>query len=255
MDIGLHKKTAIVTGGSSGLGRCIVELLLSEGMNVATCGRSSEKLKRLAYDHKGAALYIRPVDVRNDKDMTSFVNYTAARFGGIDGVVANAGFGFSGNIFNTPTEVWTSQLTLKVLGVINLVIPAIPHLKKSVCGRVVIINSTTADRPTPEMAAVCAARSAVDNLAKTLTLELASDCICVNTINLGVIDTGRQKERHGDSGSSLSYADWQATEVSRRNIPFQRFGLAKEVAPFIALCLSPLCSYTTGSRIQIGGGL
>ncbi len=255
MDIKLAEKTAIVTGGSSGLGRCIVELLLSEGMNVATCGRSSEKLDRLAYDHQGDALYTRSVDVRDDKGMVSFVNDTATRFGGLDGVVANAGFGFSGNIFNTPTEAWTAQLTLKVMGVINLVMPAIPHLKNSACGRVVIINSTMADRPAPEMAAVCAARSAVDNLAKTLTLELASDCICVNTINLGVIDTERQKERHGASESSLNYADWQTAEVERRNIPFQRFGQAKEVAPFIALCLSPLCSYTTGSRIQIGGGL
>lgn len=255
MDLGLAGKTAIVTGGTSGLGRCLVNFLLSEGMNVATCGRSLERLKGLEQAHKGKPLYTRSVDVRHDADMTDFVTDAAARFGGIDGVVANAGYGCSGDVFHTPQEVWQTQLTLKVMGVINLVTPAVPYLKKSVCGRVVIINSTTADNPAPEMAAVCAARSAVDNLAKTLTYELAADSICVNTINLGVIDTDRQKERHSASGSSLSYADWQAVEVQRRNIPFQRFGLTKEVVPFVALCLSPLSSYATGSRIRVGGGL
>jgi NAD(P)-dependent dehydrogenase (short-subunit alcohol dehydrogenase family) len=254
VDLRLDGRAVIVTGGSSGIGRAIVELVLGEGAHVATCARSAGSLDQLQRDIQSSRLIAETVDVRDQVAMAAFVDDVAMRFGRLDGVVANAGTGMSGRVFDASEADWIDQLSVKILSVTNLVNPAVSHMRHSDAGRIVIMNSITAKMPEPTMAVVSAARAAVANLSRTLAMELAPDRICVNVINIGAIATERQVARFRQSGSHLSYEAWCREDAVRRRIALGRYGQAEEVAPIVALCLSPLSSYMTGATIDAHGG-
>ena len=157
-------------------------------------------------------------------------------------------------MLDTPPAAWVSQYEMKILSVINTVQAAVPYLRQSDAGRVVIMNGVTANVPDPEMAAVSASRAAVKQVAGMLAEDLAADGICVNTVNIGAIETNRQIDRYKGSGSSLTYSAWSQKEAERRGILLGRFGRTEEVSPIVMLLLSPLSSYITGSSIDVAGG-
>ncbi|MEU0886038.1 SDR family oxidoreductase [Lentzea sp. NPDC005914] len=243
MDLELAGRRYIVTGGSRGIGRAIVSLLLDEGARVATCARSDPAW--------GPEVLARAGDVRDRAWMREFVAEVSETFGGLDGVVANAGAGALGGVLDTPPEVWREQSDVKLASVLNLVEPAVAHMTE---GAVVVMNGVTARVADLDMAAVSAARAAVGSVAQMLARTLAPR-IRVNTVNLGAIRTERQYARHARSGTQLDFAVWEAEEARRRGIPLGRFGSPGEVAPIAAMLLSPRSSYVVGSTVDVSGGL
>ena len=256
MDLGMSGRSYYVTGGSRGVGRAIVELLLAEGAWVATCARDASTFNTIQDGLPRAVaqrLLVQQGDVRDQDRMASLVSAAAKALGGLDGIVANAGSGASGGVLNSAPEQWDEQFALKIHSVLNLVRPSAMYLAQSESGRVVIINSVTARVPDPSMGAVSAARAAVLHLGRLLAIELAPD-VCVNVVNLGTIATERQVSRHQESGSDLSFDEWCLQEAQRRGVLLNRLGTAAEVAPVVALLLSPLASYVTGTSIDVAGG-
>lgn len=243
MDLGLAGRRYVVTGGSRGIGRAIVSLLLDEGARVATCARSEPGW--------GPEVLARLGDVRDRGWMREFVAEAAEVFGGLDGVVANAGVGAAGGVLDTPPEVWREQCDVKLASVLNLVEPAAERMTE---GAVVVLNGVTARAPDLDMAAVSAARSATASLAAMLAKTLAPR-IRVNTVNLGAIRTERQHAKHERSGTSLDFVAWEVEEARRRGIPLGRFGSPEEVAPVVAMLLSPRSSYVVGTTVDVSGGL
>lgn len=257
MDLKLGKKVYLVTGGSRGIGRAIVLCLLEEGACVATCARNEEELNQL-FDLVPSRLQsnLLPLvaDVLDSGQMEKVIVSIVTRFGKLNGIVANAGSGSSGGVLETSMEDWKSQYLIKVGGLLNTMKPAIDELMKAADPRIVIINGVTANFPDMDMAAVSASRAAVKQIANMFAKALAPQ-ICVNTINIGVIDTDRQFQKYKKCNSSLSYGEWKAQEALRREIPLGRMGTAEEVAPLAAVLLSPISSYITGTSIDISGGL
>jgi len=258
LDLKLEGRVVYVTGGSRGIGKAIVTTLLSEGAYVGTCARNRAELEQLRDslpESVRSRLAIQECDVRNPEAVREAVANATEQFGRLDGIVANAGFGTTGRVLETPISEWMTQYEMKLLGVLNLVQAAAPALRQSDAGRVVIMNGVTARVPDSEMAAVSAARTAVSHTAYLLATEFASDGICVNVVNIGAIETNRQRARFERSGSSMTYSAWAKQEAERRGIILGRFGRTDEVAPLVMLLLSPLSSYITGSSIDIAGGL
>lgn len=258
MDLGFTGRTVLVTGGSSGVGLAVARMLLAEGANVAACARDGARLRAALGElprAAGAKVYAHECDVVDEAGSRGFVEASAEEFGGIDGVVNNAGRSLMSPWDRTSDEQWRAELDLKVFSVLNTVRAALPSLRWSSAPAVVNVNAVLARQPEARLAATSAARAALLNLTKTLSDDLAQDGVRVNSVCLGLIETGQWRRRYEESGTELDWASWSAELARDRRIPLGRLGAAEEVAYAIAALLAPRASYITGTDVEVGGGI
>ncbi|KXO98971.1 SDR family oxidoreductase [Tsukamurella pseudospumae] len=256
MDLQLQGRTYLVTGGSSGIGHATVRLLLAEGANVATCARDLGRLDAVFDGAPGRdQLFTAACDVRDGAEVRAVIDGAADRFGGLDGLVNNAGGSRMKPRDQVTMDDWRDELDLKFAGVLNPVEAALPLLKASSSASIVNINAVLARQPEPRLVTTSAARAGLLNLSKSMSLEFASDGIRVNSVALGLVDTGQWRRRYEESSDARSFAAWEADIAADRGIGLGRFGHAHEVAPVIALLLSPVAAYVTGTTVEVDGGV
>lgn len=241
---------ALVTGVRRGIGHAIVSRFLHDGYRVAGTVRSGTQ--------QGAS-WPRPVrlevaDATDKIETTHAVESVVEAFGGLDVVVANAGRGVSGGVLAMSDDHWIDQLRNKLTSVTNLVSAALPHLRESDHPRIVVIGGITGIAPEPDQGAVSAMRAAQISLVRSLSVQLADDGICVNSVLLGAILTDRQRDKFAQSDLT-DFDEWVAEEVKRRKIPFGRFGSSEEVADLVAFLSSKTAGYITGAMIPVSGGM
>lgn len=256
MRLDLDDASILVTGGTSGVGLATARLLLEEGAKVAICARDTERLAEVgaALDaaHPGRVLSA-AADVRDRERVEAVVADTVERFGGLDGLVNNAGASRMSTFASTSDDEWRDELDLKFSSVINPVHAALDHLRRSERPAVVNVNAILARQPEPRLVATSAARAGVLNLSRSLATELAP--IRVNSVSLGLIDTGQWRRRYEEATTGLSYEDWCRELAQDRGVVLGRLGTAEEVAGIIAVLLSPVASFVTGSTVDVGGGV
>jgi NAD(P)-dependent dehydrogenase (short-subunit alcohol dehydrogenase family) len=258
MDLGLADRTVLVTGGSSGVGLATVRALLAEGARVATCGRDADRLAKAAA-HLGAGpdrLYTGVCDVRDAAAVRDFTERAAAHLGGrLDGLVNNAGQSRMKTLDETTEADWRDELELKFAGVLHPLAAARAHLRDSDAAAIVNVNAVLAKQPETRLITTSAARAGILNLSTSLARELAPEGIRVNSVCLGLVDTGQWTRRHAAADSGLTYEEWQAEIAADRGIALGRLGRAEEVAYAIVSLLSPRASYITGTSIDVCGGV
>ncbi|WP_310961324.1 SDR family oxidoreductase [Nocardioides terrisoli] len=255
MDLGLRDRTVLVTGASSGVGLATAQMLLAEGANVAACARDLDRLTAVLTDASTERLHLVSCDVTNQSAVEAFVESAVDRFGGADGVVCNAGRSLMAPIESTTDAQIREEFDLKIFGVLNLVRAAQTHLATSQVGSVVTVNAILARQPEPRLPVTSAARAALLNLTRTLATSLGSEGIRINSVLLGLVDTGQWSRRYAEADTSLTYAEWASELASDRGVVLGRLGTAAEVAFPIVSLLSPLSGYTTGACIDVGGGV
>ncbi|MBC3192934.1 SDR family oxidoreductase [Pseudonocardia sp. C8] len=256
MDLGLKGRTVVVTGASSGVGLAVAGLLRAEGAHVAACARDADRLRAALDPLPGPGrVFAAAADVRDPAAVEEFVTEAAGDLGGIDGIVANAGRSLMSRVLETTDDQWDEEVRLKLAGVLNPVRAALPWLRRSDAGAVVAVNAILARQPEPRLAATSAARAALLNLATTLSTELAPDGIRVNSVCLGLIDTGQWRRRYAESGSAQDFDTWAGALAADRGVALGRLGTADEVAFPIVSLLSPRSSYVTGATLDVGGGV
>ena len=255
---------AVVTGGSSGIGLATVELLLSQGAAVAFCGRNAERLRNaeagLRERHPKARLLAVPCDVLNPAEVQSFAQQVQAAFGTVGILVNNAGQGRVSTFADTTDEAWSQELHLKFFSVIHPTRAFLPQLaqraEQTGDAAIVCVNSLLAAQPEPHMVATSAARAGLKNLVRSMATEFAPQRVRVNGILVGLIESGQWRRRfEAREDKSQDWATWTGHLATRKSIPLARLGLPREAAQAIAFLASPLSSYTTGSHIDVSGGL
>ncbi|MCR9137431.1 MAG: SDR family oxidoreductase [Alphaproteobacteria bacterium] len=259
MDLGLTGKTAVVTGGSSGIGLATVSLLLEEGCRVALCARNADRLDsvrdRLAERFGAQAILARACSVLDAEEMAAFAGEVEDTFGGADLLINNAGQGRVSTFADTSDEAWRTELDLKFFSQIYPTRAFQPMLQSSDCGAIVGVNSLLAYQPEIHMVCTSAARAGVQNLLKSLAVELAPD-IRVNSLLLGVVISGQWERRfEARPDQNQSRQDWFREQALSKNIPLGRFGEPEEAARAIVFLGSPAASYITGARLELSGGV
>lgn len=259
MTFNVQGRIAVVTGGSSGIGLETVRLLLNHGARVAFCGRDVHRLQRaeaeLRQEFPQAQLLAHGCDVLDRNAVDGFAAAVRERFGGTDMLINNAGQGRVASLADTREQDWLDETRLKLFGVLHPLQAFLPLLEASDCASVTCVNSLLALQPEPHMIATSAARAALLNLTHSLAQELVSKRIRVNSILLGMVESGQWRRRFQQRGDlKLDWPQWTARIAERRGIPMGRMGRPHEPAQALLFLASPLASYTTGSCIDVSGG-
>jgi NAD(P)-dependent dehydrogenase (short-subunit alcohol dehydrogenase family) len=256
----LQDRVAVVTGGSSGIGLATCRLLLREGAKAIFCGRSEERLEAaresLQAEFGAANLLAQACDVLDRAQCDRLAEAAQQRFGGVDVLINNAGQGRVATFVETAEAEFREEFELKFFGVIHPVRAFLPLLQASSAAAIVCVNSLLALQPEPHMVATSAARAGLLNLVHSLAIEFAPRRIRVNSILLGLVESGQWRRRfEARSDPAETWEQWTGALASRKGIPLGRLGLPEEAAAAIVYLASPLSSYTTGSCIDVSGGL
>jgi NAD(P)-dependent dehydrogenase (short-subunit alcohol dehydrogenase family) len=264
IQIDMTGQVAVVTGGTSGIGLATAELFLRAGACVAICGRHEGRLAEaqtsLLAKFPAAQLLAARCDVLDANEVGAFAQAVQARFGGTDMLVNNAGQGRVSTFADTSDEAWREELDLKYFSVIRPTRAFLPMLAESASANrnaaIVCVNSLLALQPEPHMVATSSARAGLLSLTKSLAVELAPQRIRVNSILIGIVESGQWRRRFAvQAAAGQSWEDWTGELARRKNIPLGRFGRPEEAAQALFYLASALSSYTTGSHIDVSGGV
>lgn len=239
-------KTAIVTGGGSGLGRAIATALGLAGANVVVCGRRSEACEETCHQLSRQGVKAVPVkcDVGEPAHVERLVETALARFGQVNILVNNAGTpGAATSLLEMSLEAWERTLRVNLTGVMLCSQAVARHMVTNGGGKIINIASVGAMDVLPRSADYCASKSAVVHFTKAMALEMASHRIQVNVICPGYFATEFAPEMLAS-----------AKESAKKWIPSARLGDPTEVAGLAVYLASSASDYIVGSSFVIDGG-
>ena len=188
----LHGKTALITGGSRGIGLAIARALGQRGARVSLCARGAEGLEEARRDLKadGITVLVTPTDVSDPAAVDHLVAATVQEFGGIDVLVNNAGFGIQNRpVEEIPPEKWESVLGTNLTGAFLVARAALPHLKRADWGYLFNVSSYAGKVGLPGIAAYNAAKFGLTGLSASLVRELKETNVRVTALCPGMVDT------------------------------------------------------------------
>jgi 3-oxoacyl-[acyl-carrier protein] reductase len=257
MDLQLTGKVALVTAASKGLGKATAQQFAREGAKVAICARSEIVDKAAAEIEKETGTEVLAVraDVTQQADIERVINATVEKFGGLDILVTNAGGPPAGTFDDTDLAAWEAAVNLNLLSAVRLIQYALPHLRKSTASAILTITSTSTKQPVKNLVLSNSIRLAVIGLTKTLSQELGSDRIRVNSILPGWTYTERVEELI--SARTAKSGQTKEAEIASINagVPLGRMGTPEEFANVAVFLCSPAASFVNGVMLQVDGGL
>jgi 3-oxoacyl-[acyl-carrier protein] reductase len=252
MDLELGGKTAIVTGGSKGIGRATALRLVAEGASVLICARGQQALDEtvaLARKTEGARVETVAADLTRPDDIRAVVARAAESLGRIDILVNNAGSARPGDFFKITDDDWRDDFELKFYGYVRMAREVMPKMAAQGAGVIINVIGTGALRPSAGYMVGGAANAALNHFTKSLADEGARHGVRVVGVNPGPILTERLRlfAERGARGGNLD-------EVYARMTPLKRPGKPEEVADLVCFLASPRGAFIHGANITIDGG-
>jgi NAD(P)-dependent dehydrogenase (short-subunit alcohol dehydrogenase family) len=257
MDLQLDGKTALVTGGSEGIGKGIARALAKEGVDVAICARRKEPLEQAAAEiKKETNRKVVPIvaDLTKDADARNFVEQGHKALGRVDIMVNNAGSAPGGVIEHLSEQDWAQSLQLKFMGYVRCLRYVLPIMVKQGGGRVVNLIGNDGVKPSYWEIAPGAANAAGQNLTLSLAGQYGKHNISFCAVNPGPVRTERWAGLVAAMSRDMKLPYEEADKLAPSSIPMGRIAEVEEVANLVVMLASPLMHMVNGTQIEIDGG-
>jgi 3-oxoacyl-[acyl-carrier protein] reductase len=247
MDLHLKGLRALVTGGTKGIGRAIVDTLAAEGADIAFCARNAIEVKAAteAVGAKGVRAFGTTLDIGSGPELKAWVEAAAASLGGIDIVVANV----SALSISSDEESWRRGFEVDLMGCVRLVEAAMPFLEKSKAAAIVSISSVSGREVDFAAGPYGAFKAALIHYTQGLAFHLAGKNIRANTVSPG--------NTYFDGGiwNQIKDGNPEFYKTALALNPTGRMGTPQEMANAAAFLASPAASFITGTNLVVDGAL
>ena len=256
MEIRLDGRSAIITGGSKGLGLAIAEEYARSGADVAILARDAgalaEARQKISAAGPGRKVLAISCDVADPSAIKKACEQTIAELGKVDIFVNNAGQSTRGPSETITDEQWQADFDLKLFAQVRFCRRLLPLMKERRWGRIISVLNIGAKAPGPDSAPTSISRAAQLAFTKVLSQEGAPFNVLANSLHVGVIVSDQIVRRHRREGANISLEEMIAQ--AGRGVPLGRMGRAEEFASVATFLASEAASYVTGTSINVDGG-
>ncbi len=258
MDLGLKGKTALVTGGSKGIGRAVARSLAAEGARVMICSRDADTLKQAAADVErttGGRVETISADLSQHAEVVRVAKDAVTRLGRLDILVNNAGAIKGGDFLATPDEEWLGGWSLKLLGYIRMAREVLPHMQRQSSGRIVNVVGAAARNPAVTYMMGGTANAALINFTKALSDLAVKSNVLVTGVSPGPVKTERWDSLMLQQAKAAGKDAEHYVKERSQEFPLGRIALPEEVADVVCFLASERASYLTGITVTVDGGI
>lgn len=257
MKLNLSGKTALITGGSQGIGRAIALGLAEEGVSVAICARGERELddaSRLIAEKAGGAPVTIAADCTDVAAIKTMVSKVARELGRIDILINCVGRAKSGRFLELTDDDWFQTINLKLMSAVRVTREVLPRMIEQNYGRIVMIGGVFGIQPSPITMPMGVVNAGLFNFTKALAQDVAGHNVLVNALAPGRIDTPLFRQLVEKQMADFKLTEPEAMSRILSEVPLGRAGTSDDIANAVTFLVSDAAGYCTGETITVDGG-